>query len=225
MTRCQEAAFACVLLTVPRPWLGSFVCSAHVCKVCAIIGSCMYGDTRVSGYVPYEPIAWITRNPLEHHGHWLGSLCQRGPNGAAPQSNSQGKLLLCWAEDARRGEGACAAGKASTPSLQVIFGSGMFLFSSSLIAKVAVFSLWTREISLSMLESETDICSQSFCECRVLFSLKNAKNILIKVVVILLNSNSTSGQKISKFHCWFGEMGLVFLAKSRKEPSLSLRGF
>lgn len=76
------------------------------------------------------------QSPLAHHGHWQGSLCQRGPNVAASESSSQGKLLLCWAEAARRG----AAGKASVSSLQVIFGSGMFLFSSSLIAKVTVFS-------------------------------------------------------------------------------------
>lgn len=107
------------------------------CKVCAIIGSCMYRDTRVLGYVPSELTAW---NPLAHHGHCQGSLCQRGPNGAASDSSSQGKLLLCWAEAARRGEGVCADGKASVPSLQVIFRPGMFLFSSSFIAKVVVFS-------------------------------------------------------------------------------------
>jgi len=48
MTRCQEAAFACVLLTVPRPWRGSLVCSARVCEVCAVIWPCVYRDTRVS---------------------------------------------------------------------------------------------------------------------------------------------------------------------------------
>lgn len=60
MTRCQEAAFACVLLTVPRPWRGSFVCSARVCEVCAIIWSCMYRDTRVRvcSYEPIAPVAW-----------------------------------------------------------------------------------------------------------------------------------------------------------------------
>lgn len=189
-------------------------------------GVCDYWVLHVQGHTGVRVCSlWAhcldTRSPLAHHGHWLGSLCQRGPNGAAPQSSSQGKLLLCWAVAARRGEGVCAAGKSSTPSLQVIFGCGMFLLYSSLIAKVAVFSFWTREISLSILESETDICSQSFWECRILFSLKNAKNILIKVVVVLLNSNPTSGQKISKLHCWFGEMGLVFLAKSRIEPALS----
>lgn len=47
MTRCQEAAFACVLLTVPRPWRGSFLCSAHVCEVRAVIWPCVYRDTRV----------------------------------------------------------------------------------------------------------------------------------------------------------------------------------
>lgn len=48
MTRCQEAAFACVLLTVPRPWRGSCVCSAHVCEVCAVLRPCVCGDTRVT---------------------------------------------------------------------------------------------------------------------------------------------------------------------------------
>lgn len=83
MTRCQEAAFACVLLTVPRPWLGSFVCSAHVCKVCVIIGSCMYRDTRVSGYVPYEPIAWIP-GALWHTMGTGWVLCARGDQMVLP---------------------------------------------------------------------------------------------------------------------------------------------
>lgn len=84
MTRCQEAAFASVLLTVPRPRLGSFVCSAHVCKVCAIIGSCMYRDTRVSGYVPCEPTARVPR-ALWHTMGTVRVLCARGDQMLLPQ--------------------------------------------------------------------------------------------------------------------------------------------
>lgn len=81
MTRCQEAAFASVLLTVPWPWLGSFVCSAHVCKVCVIVGSCMCRGTRVAGCAPYEPLPGCL-------WHTMGTgrvLCARGDQTVLPQ--------------------------------------------------------------------------------------------------------------------------------------------
>lgn len=54
-----------------------------------------------------------------------------------------------------------------------------------------------------MLESETDLCSQSLLKYGVLFPLKNANKILIEVVLLLLSSNLTSLLKIARFHCLF----------------------
>lgn len=218
MTRCQEAAFASVLLTVPRPWLGSFVCSAHVCKVCAIIGSCMYRDTQVPGYVPYEPLPgcpepsgtpWALAGFSVPEGTKCCCLREQQPGKVASLLGWGCQKRCCW-------KSICVF----TPGHFWIWHVP-FLFQFN-CKSYCVFFLKRNQFKHII---KWNICSQSFCNCRVLFSLENAKKILMKVVVILLNSNPASGQKISKFHCWFGEMGLVFLAESRKEPALSVSGF
>lgn len=79
MTRCQEAAFACVLLTVPRPWRGSFV-SPHTFARCVRLFGPACTGTHVSEYVPYKPIALVAWKPM---------ACAR-PN----------LLAHCWAAEA-----------------------------------------------------------------------------------------------------------------------------
>lgn len=105
MTRCQEAAFACVLLTVPRPRRGSFLCSAHVCEVRAMIWPCVYRDMRV-GVCSCGPMAlgaWKPTARARPTFRWRFSPCRWlrlfthpwGPIGAAVGAALR-KLLLCF---------------------------------------------------------------------------------------------------------------------------------